>query len=191
MNTFAELKEIWTGHCDEAIKSIDNILSTTPNNKEAEDFLTLVNWLLFTNINPYSFLPKEYAEYKYNPSVALELIDKLKYTLLDGDVSFVKMFYDNKLWRVFMIFVDSSNPNFNSYCIKENYWTVDSILYGAESVLRMKEYKLKKSGILCDNYKISTAKDIQFISHKDPKQFIADIELHNTTFNEFGWSAND
>lgn len=135
MNKFEELKEIWARDFNEAIAHIEKILLTTPNNKETEDFLTLVNWLLFTNINPYSFLPKEYAEYKYNPSVALELINKLQNALLDGgDVSFVKMYHGVKLWRVFMIFVSSDEPIFKSSCATESWWIIDSIINGAKGV---------------------------------------------------------
>lgn len=67
-------------------------IETIKEYQQDKDVGVLVNWLLATDINPYSFLDDEYAQYMYTSEGFSMLCHLLHHALIDdGDVTFLSV----------------------------------------------------------------------------------------------------
>jgi len=89
----------------------NNAISYIKKQQTDDVMSSITNWLLDTEINPYSFLPNSYAELAYTAEGFESLLHQIRHALVDdGDISFPVI--NNK---PYMLFIDRYEATINSF----------------------------------------------------------------------------
>jgi len=89
----------------------NNAISYIKKQQTDDVMSSITNWLLDTEINPYSFLPNSYAELAYTAEGFESLLHQIRHALFDdGDISF-PVINNNP----YILFVDRYEATINSF----------------------------------------------------------------------------
>lgn len=177
---FNHLQQQWKNSFEKAISSIQDCL--IPQNNDCEDmqeFRQLCSWLMNTEVSTYQFMPHGYQNFRSDPYSTNNLLNLIHHALLDdGDISFVTMKLDDKIMRVFMMFCCRHEDYFTHYCLKENSQSIRLHIDFAKRTNSVRESMKEKypNNKQLSLRKVPEEKDFVFVSHRNPLQFIQEVE---------------
>ena len=181
--TIQNFQAEWTQLFKDTMLSVERAITPAPDDDpEISGFKALSKWMMETTYNTYSFMPQGYESYRSNPFEADSIISLIHHALIDdGEISFVKMIHNNKVVRVFMTFIWQHEDNFNQHCIDENKPLIDSMIKGSQ---RFRDFMAKNNPpkFLTEKPNVEV-KDFKFVVHRDPVQFVKDVEEYEIAHN--------
>ena len=104
----------WQANYDAAVARISKYLK--PNPQHSVQMHPLVEWMISTDINPFGYLPLEWAGTVNNATTFVSLLDHIYHALYDdGDIAFVTVNNEPRI-----VFVNPYDDNFNAAAITAN-----------------------------------------------------------------------
>lgn len=172
------LKETWLNKTEKSIHDIEKILYSNPKKYE-EEFYKLVHWIIDTNINHYTFMPKDWENAMDDACEFNSFLHNVHHAMVDdGEMTFVKV----KDHGSFIVFADKNEDYFQSIVekhlqnlgdtIKRHYESTVSIFNKTDSE-KLKEVYKKRLSIMP-----KSLKDLEYTFHTDVDTFINDIEMY-------------
>lgn len=174
-----QLHEKWNQSFQETLIKIQTYLTSQENDsQEKKQFRLLANWMMETEINPYSFMPEKFTNFKDNPYQTKDTLALLQHAMVDdGDVSFVKMSIGDKVERVFMIFAWSKEDNFIKICQEANHLFIQSMINGSCS-----RHELLKKLQRKDIPPQLTLEDVKFTVINTVEDFIKEVNKNEEKY---------
>lgn len=175
-----EIKKEWELSFQKTVKEIDNLVK--PNLKDSIEtcsFKLLARWLIENGNQYYEHLPNYYENFISDPFKTQQFMHQLHNAIVDdGEVSFVNMYQEDKVIRVFMIFKWDDDESFLKMCQDENQIMIDSIIRARTSISNFfhtlqEKYPEKK----IFQKPLLDIKSFTFESHGNPEQFMKDCEI--------------
>ena len=168
-----QLADKWMKQTAKDIKSINKMLTSLDNDcDETKEFRKLANWMIKGQYSPHDYMDSLHVSFGSNSEQTEFILSQIKHALTDdGDISFVKMFGNKKLIRVFMCFRHHKSEGFRSFCLKENKNIIETHMRLNKDSCEIFEQFSHKAP-----QKLLTTDDFTFISHHNPEQFILEFE---------------
>ena len=189
-----KLTKEWKKSFDEAISSIENAINPqVHDNAHTIKFRKLAKWMLETEHSAYDYMSMGHQSFKNNPYDTDFVLSMLHHALVDdGDIAFVTFKVEGKTQKIFVMFVDKYDDNFDNLCREDNKEAINSLISMRETYINMVN-DLKAKGLEA-NFTSSPslkASDFTFSAHCDPLIFITEFENFQHEKKEENKKIND
>ncbi len=161
----------WQNSFNDAVDFIQSQIAepiSYPNDKDYVAYHHFARWLASTQINPFSFCPDGWGEYRESPLNFQALLHMIHHALVDdGDISFVNLIISGELKMSFFIFKCRSDDDFQATLLNLHGEYIKSWL---DASVRLETFKGTPEDALKEG-------DVSFEVHHDAIQFCADVDL--------------
>lgn len=169
----------WKKSFEDAVASIeDSITPQAHDDSQTTKFRQLAQWMLKSEHSPYDYMSLGHQSFKSTPYATDFSLNMLHHALVDdGDIAFVTFKVEGETQKVFMIFADRHDNNFDKLCREENKTAIDSFIHMRESYMNVMN-NMKQKFPDKELTTVSSLKDSDFTfnAHSDPLLFIKEVE---------------
>jgi hypothetical protein len=142
--------EVFQQNYDEAIELINKFLQTS---KYEPQINGLVQWMLETDANPYSYLPHNWAGSTTSAEAFASLLRMISHAVYDdGDITFVKVDGEPRI-----VFASEHEDDFRDYVLSEQEKAIEA-QWSGKYIIQVLDIKPNEFGAIYDSYYITQVK---------------------------------